>query len=185
MKPPAPAAEGDPQSSLARPRQAAAGGITRRVSPPAPDRFVIARHQIDLRLYDQAIETLRKIADAPDRTQAIDASFLIASVHETRDDIPNAMSTYVEIASRFPAAARAPEALARLAETLLKSRRPDKERDALRTLDAIADRYPQSLWAPRALLMQGEVAGTAGHLSAGRQTWRIGAHGHGHLSADR
>ncbi len=162
VKPSAPAADSGPPLSLERPRQAAAAGIKRPASPPATDRFVTARQQIDLRLYDQAIETLRKIADAPDRTQAIDASFLIASVHETRDDIPNAMSTYVEIASRFPGDARAPEALARLAQTLLKSRRPDKDRDALRTLDALVEKYPQSLWAPRALLLRGEVEARQG-----------------------
>ena len=162
VKPPAPAAARDLPSSPDRPRQAAAAGVKRPASPPAVDQFAIARQQIDLRLYDQAIATLRKIADAPDRTPAIDAWFLIASVHETRNDVPNAMSTYVEIASRFPGDARAPEALARLAQTLLKSGRPDKERDALRTIDALVEKYPQSLWAPRALLLRGEVEARQG-----------------------
>ena len=88
---------------------------------PAPPRFtsqrgrgrrrlLIARQQIDLQLYDQAIDTLRRAVQGGHRQQAIDASFLIASLHDTRGDAANAMSTYIEIATRFPDDARAPEA---------------------------------------------------------------------------
>ena len=186
VKPPAPAADVNPQSSQERPRQAAAGGIKRRASPPAADRaaaggiepreslpaadrFVIARQQIDLRLYDQAIETLRKIADAPDRPQAIDASFLIASVHETRNDIPNAMSTYVEIASRFPGDARAPEALARLARDPSEVQASGQGAGCASHPRCPRGEVPaEPLGASRAPDAR-RSRGTAGHVSAGRQ----------------
>jgi len=140
------AAPGEPPS--VQPRAAAA---------PAANDFLIARQQIDLKLYDQAIDTLQKVVHGGQRPQAIDAAFLIASVHDTRGDAPNAMSTYIEIANRFPDDARAPEALARLAEWTLKSKRRDREQDARRTLTDLVARYPRSPWAPRALLTRAAI----------------------------
>jgi serine/threonine protein kinase len=125
--------------------------------PPPPDYLLIARQQIDLKLYDQAIDSLRKVAQGSQREKAIDASFLIASVHETRGDTANAMSTYIEIASRFPDDPRAAEALVRLSESMLKSKSRDKEQDACRTLTEIVQKYPASPWAPRALAMRGDI----------------------------
>jgi serine/threonine protein kinase/outer membrane protein assembly factor BamD (BamD/ComL family) len=129
---------------------------------PAVDELAIARNQIDLRLYDQAIETLRRSAESSQGRQAIASLFLTASIHETRGDIADAMSTYVEIATRFPDDPRAPEAQVKLAQAVLKSRRPDKERDALRTLNTVVDKYPGSAWAPRALLIRAELEAKAG-----------------------
>jgi TolA-binding protein/predicted Ser/Thr protein kinase len=130
--------------------------------PPAADQFLIARQQIDLKLYDQAIDSLRKVAQGGDRQKAIDASFLMASVHDTRGDTANAMSTYIEIAHRFPDDPRAAEALVELAEATLKSKHPDKEPDARRTLTELVQKYPASPWAPRALLMRGDLEARQG-----------------------
>jgi len=130
--------------------------------PAGPDQFLIARQQIDLKLYDQAIESLRKVAQGGDREKAIEASFLTASIHNTRGDTPNAMSTYIEIAHRFPEDSRAAEALVRLAEATLKSKRHDKEPDARKTLTEVVEKYPGSPWAPRALLMRGDLEARQG-----------------------
>jgi TolA-binding protein len=125
--------------------------------PPEADNFLIARQQIDLKLYDQAIDNLRKVAQGTHRQKAIDASFLIASIHDMRGDTANAMSTYIEIANRFPDDPRAAEALVRLAESMLKSNRRDKEQEAGRTLTELVRRYPQSPLAPQALLTRGDL----------------------------
>ena len=130
--------------------------------PTGPDQFLIARQQIDLKLYDQAIESLRKVVQAGDNQKAIEASFLTASIHDTRGDTPNAMSTYIEIAHRFPEDPRAAEALVRLAEATLKSKRRDKEPDARRTLTEVVEKYPGSPWAPRALVMRGDLEARQG-----------------------
>jgi TolA-binding protein len=127
-----------------------------------PDQFLIARQQIDLKLYDQAIESLRKVVQGGDRQKAIEASFLTASIHDTRGDTPNAMSTYIEIAHRFPEDSRAAEALVRLAEATLKSKRRDKEPDARKTLTEVVENYPGSPWAPRALVMRGDLEARQG-----------------------
>ena len=130
--------------------------------PLAADQFLIARQQIDLKLYDQAIDSLRKVAQGGERQNAIDASFLMASVHDTRGDTANAMSTYIEIAHRFPDDPRAAEALVKLAEATLKSKHRDKEPDACRTLTELVQKYPASPWAPRALLMRGDLEARQG-----------------------
>ena len=111
--------------------------IEERAALAAVDELAIASQQIDLRLYDQAIETLRRSADSSQGRQAVEALFLTASIHETRGDIANAMSTYVEISTRFPDDPRAPDAQLKLAQTVLKSKRADRERDALRTLNSL------------------------------------------------
>jgi serine/threonine protein kinase len=118
----------------------------------------IARQKIDLKLYDQALETLRRIigGDA-DQRHAVDAYFLIASIHDARDRIEDEMSTYLEIASRYPDDARAPEARYEMAESMLKSKRPDRDAEARRMLTDVVQRYQASPWAPRALMARAEL----------------------------
>ena len=72
------------------------------------------------------------------------------------------MSTYIEIANRFPEDPRAPEALVRLAESTLTSKGRDKDQDARRTLTELVQKYPESPWAPRALLMRGDLEARQG-----------------------
>jgi serine/threonine protein kinase len=125
----------------------------------AADELRIAREKIALKLYDPALDTLRRVASAPaaNRDEAIEASFLIASIHENRGDTDNAMSSYLEVSRRFPDDPRAAEALVRLAQATLKSKRHDKEQDARRTLSEVAEKYPRSAWAPQALLLRGDL----------------------------
>jgi serine/threonine protein kinase/outer membrane protein assembly factor BamD (BamD/ComL family) len=154
----------------APPARAVAADASRPAPPPATDppaspavdQFEIAKQQIDLKLYDQAIDGLRKVAQGSHRQKAIDASFLIASVHRTRGDVANAMSTYIEIANRFPEDPRAAEALVGLAESTLTSKSRDKEQDARRTLTELVQKYPESAWAPRALVMRGDLEARQG-----------------------
>jgi TolA-binding protein len=136
--------------------------ISASPSPLADDDFRIARQQIDLKLYDQAIDGLRRVAQGGDRKKAIEASFLIASIHDTRADTANAMSTYIEIANRFPENPRAAEALNRLAEATLKSNHRDKEHEASRMLTQLVEKYPASPWAPQALLRRGDIEARQG-----------------------
>ena len=126
--------------------------------PAATTDLRIARQKIDLKLYNQALETLRRITggDAGQR-HAVDAYFLIASIHDARGRIEDAMSTYLEIASRYPDDARAPEARYEMAEAMLKSKRPDRDAEARRMLTDVVHRYQSSPWAPRALMARAEL----------------------------
>jgi len=118
----------------------------------------IARQKIDLRLYDQALDTLRRITGGgADQRHAVDAYFLIASIHDAQGRIEDAMSTFLEIASRYPEDTRAPEARYEMAESMLKSKRPDRDAEARRMLTDVAQRYQASPWAPRALMARAEL----------------------------
>ncbi len=121
------------------------------------DHLVVAARQIDLKLYDQALETLRRAANGADQHAAVEASFLMASVYDSLGEEANAMGAYVEVASRFPASPRAAEALVRLAESTLKSKGRDGEGAARQILTEVARKYPRSAWAPRALLIRGDL----------------------------
>jgi serine/threonine protein kinase len=118
----------------------------------------IARQKIDLKLYDQAIETLRHVTGGDaDQRHAVDAYFLIASIHDARGRVEDAMSTYLEIASRYPKDARAPEARYEMAEAMARSKRPDRDAEARRMLTDLVQRYQSSPWAPRALMARAEL----------------------------
>src|SRR5262249_29711042 len=130
---------------------------------PTPDAAAdtdlrIARQKIDLKLYDQALETLRHVTGGDaDQRHAVDAYFLIASIHDARGRIEDAMSTYLEIGSRYPKDARAAEARYEMAESMVRSKRPDRDAEARRMLTDVVQRYPSSPWAPRALMARAEL----------------------------
>ena len=126
------------------------------------DLLLVATRQIELKLHDQALEKLRRVAHGADQSAAITASFMMASVYGDVGEAENAMGAYVEIASRFPASPRAAEALVRLAETTLKSKGRRGEDAASRTLTEAARKYPRSAWAPPALLMRGDIEARQG-----------------------
>jgi TolA-binding protein len=121
---------------------------------PAEQEMQIARKKIDLGLYDQALVTLR---DVEARHPNAAAYFLIASIQETQGRLEDALATYLDIASRFPNHARAPEAMFRMAQCILRSRRPSRTIDARTLFGELAARYPASPWAPRALIARAEL----------------------------
>jgi TolA-binding protein len=79
----------------------------------------------------------------------------MAGVHEDQGRSEDAIATYLEMAARYPAHPRAPEALVQMADAILQSRRRDKEAEARRIYTDVVAKYPSSPWAPRALLARG------------------------------
>jgi serine/threonine protein kinase/outer membrane protein assembly factor BamD (BamD/ComL family) len=160
-----PSSNKEPSSSSSFKAPVAPPAVKKRVTngidtpdPAATTDLRIARQKIDLKLYDQALETLRRITGGDaDQRHAVDAYFLIASIHDARGRIEDAMSTYLEIASRYPEDARAPEARYEMAESMLKSKRPDHDAEARRMLTEVVQRYHSSPWAPRALMARAEL----------------------------
>jgi TolA-binding protein len=108
------------------------------------------------------METLQPIAQDPHAPQAVEAAFMMASIAEMRADLANAMSGYLGIATRFPDHPRAPEALFKLAQSIVKSKRRNSERDARGTLTDLVNKYPKSTWAPSALLFRAELEARSG-----------------------
>jgi serine/threonine protein kinase/TolA-binding protein len=126
--------------------------------PWAEQELGIARAKVDAKLFEQALATLQGIAAKEGVGEtATDAYFLMASVHERQGNVEDAMATYLEFAHRYPDNARAPEALFLMAQNTLRTKRATKEAEARELLGKLASGYPQSSWAPRALMMRGEM----------------------------
>ena len=126
--------------------------------PWAEQELHIARAKVDAKLFEQALVTLQGIvAKEGVGETATEAYFLMASVHERQGRIEDAMATYLEFAHRYREDARAPEALFLMAQNTLRTKRATKEADARELLGKVASSYPQSSWAPRALMMRGEL----------------------------
>jgi TolA-binding protein/tRNA A-37 threonylcarbamoyl transferase component Bud32 len=119
----------------------------------------LARSEMALKLYDQAITTLRGLVAAPDsdNSAATAAYFLIASIQRTQGKIEDAMATYLEIAHRYQGKPRAAEALFRLGEVTLQTKRKGKEADATQAFDNVANQYAKTPWAARALMARAEL----------------------------
>jgi TolA-binding protein len=118
----------------------------------------VARAKVDAQLFDQALVTLQGISAKEGAGEAaIEADFLIASLHERQGRIEDAMATYLEIANRYRGDPRVPEALFLMAQNVLRTRRPAREAEARRMFGELASSYPETSWAPRALIMRGEL----------------------------
>jgi serine/threonine protein kinase len=134
------------------------GNIATRERQSAEQDLRIARTKVELKLYDQAVTTLRDLlARHDDSAVALEAYFLMASIQETQTKTEDAMATYLEIADRYRGNARAPEALFGLAQATLRSSREGKESEARKILGDLARRYAKSPWAVSALMAKGEL----------------------------
>jgi serine/threonine protein kinase/outer membrane protein assembly factor BamD (BamD/ComL family) len=153
QNPPTPAEDTTPP-----PRSPAAQEPTPPPRYSAAQDLQVARGKIALKLYDQAFATLRDVV-AHDRNGEVgpEAYFLMASIQETEGKIEDAMGTYLEISERYRSHARAPEALFRMAQDTLQSKRPGKEPEARTLFSDVRGKYPDSPWAARALMAQGEI----------------------------
>lgn len=138
------------------------GGRSRGGDPAdrawAREQIAVARSKIDLELYDQAIGTLQALVAREGGTgEAFDAYLLMASVHEARGEREDAIATYLDVRARYPDHPRTPEAMLRMADLVLKSRKRGKEAEALKVYADVAERYRATPWAPRALMAKGDL----------------------------
>jgi len=134
----------------------------RAAAPPnaawAEEELRVARAKVDAKLYDQAVTTLHAVvAKEGVGDAAMQARFLMASIFERQSKIEDAMAAYLEIANRDKNHPRAPEALFLMAQITLRSKRPEKERESRQLLVQLVSNYPQSGWAPRALMSRAEL----------------------------
>jgi serine/threonine protein kinase/tetratricopeptide (TPR) repeat protein len=131
---------------------------------PAPARnsgdqeLKLARSEMALKLYDQALVTLRSLIAKPDVSgMATEAYFLIASIQKTQGKVEDAMATYLEISHRYRGQPQGAEALFNLGQVTLQSKRRGKEADATQAFDDVATEYPKSPWTVHALMAKAEL----------------------------
>ncbi|MEQ1907259.1 MAG: protein kinase [Vicinamibacterales bacterium] len=152
------------------PRASAASAATRPATPapaavaevaavdPVIEELRVVRAKIDSKLYEQALADVKTaIARHPASPSLPTAYLLMGSVFEQQSRLDDAMANYVEMRSRFANAPVAAEATFRLADVTSRSRREDRDRSALALYDQVATTYPDSEWAPRALLRKGLI----------------------------
>jgi TolA-binding protein len=124
----------------------------------AQKTFDAARSKIEAKLYDQGISDLRSIiSQSPGSPVAVQSYFLIGRAFELQNRPDDAMATYVEVRSRFPNHARAPEAALKHATLTLQSNRRDKEREARKLFADVASTYPDSPQAEQALVAKARL----------------------------
>ena len=129
-----------------------------KASELAREELRVARTKADAGLYAPALSTLKDlVAKYSGTDEALDAYFLIASINEKQAHLEEALAGYLEIATRYEQHARGAEAWFRVAEVTLRSSRKEKIWEARQAFARVADSYPTSSWAPRALLSKGEL----------------------------
>ena len=129
-----------------------------KASDLAREELRVARTKADAGLYAPALSTLKELVTRYSGTdEALDAYFLMASINEKQAHLEEALAGYLEIATRYEQHARGAEAWFRVAEVTLRSSRKEKVWEARQAFARVADSYPASAWAPRALLSKGEL----------------------------
>ncbi len=143
------AARGDASQAAAGP-----GGTT----DPSAEELRVARAKFDAALYDQALSDAKGIvARNPSSPSAPTAYLLIANVHTRQNRVDEAAAAYVELRTKYPSSPAAVEGTYSMAELVLRSKRADRDQAARELLNQISISYPDSPWAPRALIRKAAV----------------------------
>jgi serine/threonine protein kinase len=86
-----------------------------------------------------------------------DAYILLGQAYESSNRTDEAITAYASLAAKFDTSSRAPEALYKQGQRVLLSRQPDREAAARRLLTRVAEEYPSSEWAARALIQRAQI----------------------------
>jgi TolA-binding protein len=106
----------------------------------------------------QAIVALNSFIERnPAHRLTPDAYMLLGQAYESSKRDDEAIRAYASLVERFTTSPRAAEALVRQAQRVMASRRPQREQAARQLYAQVADQYPKSDWAPRALVARAEI----------------------------
>jgi TolA-binding protein len=159
---------GDPKAKDAKGEEAppptpppAPAVVERAPAPPVDPGLQIiqvAQAKFDQKLFDQALTDLQGLVrDHPASPSAAAAYMMMGTIYIRTNRQEDAMATYVELRNRYRNDRRTPEGVYRLGELILASKRRDKEAAARTTFGEVATDYPDSPFAPRALLAKGGI----------------------------
>jgi len=158
---PAPSTVASPEPASAR-RPAATTAANESVSRPDKPTPVVdepneaglraARAKLEARLYDQALADLKPIASSAATATAAEAQLLIGTIYERQGQTDNALAAYIELRSRYPQSAVTADAMFKMADLTLRSKRNDRDAAARALYDEIASRYPRNARVGEALV---------------------------------
>ena len=144
--PPAPPAAEDGRARVAREEAAAAAEIED------------VRGHLAAGQYGQAIVALNSFIERnPAHRLTPDAYMLLGQAYESSKRDDEAVRAYASLVERFTTSPRVAEALFRQAQRVMASRQPQREQMARQTYSQVADQYPTSDWASRALIARAEI----------------------------
>jgi serine/threonine protein kinase/TolA-binding protein len=147
-RPPAPvaAAAEDGRAKVAKEEAAAAAEIED------------VRGQLAAGQNGQAIVALNSFIERnPAHRLTPDAYMLLGQAYESSKRDEEAVRAYASLVERFSTSPRAAEALFRQAQRVMASRQPQREQTARQMYSQVADQYPKSDWASRALIARAEI----------------------------
>jgi tRNA A-37 threonylcarbamoyl transferase component Bud32/tetratricopeptide (TPR) repeat protein len=124
-----------------------------RVADPIAEPLRVARAKFDAKLYDQALADLKTaMAQNASSASAPAVQLLMASIYERQGHVADALAAYVELRSKYTSSAAAAEGTVSMADLVQRSKQDDKESAARALYSEVVATYPQSPWAPRALV---------------------------------
>lgn len=116
------------------------------------------RGQLAAGQYGQAIVALNSFIERnPAHRLTPEAYMLLGQAYESSKRDDEAVRAYASLVERFTTSPRAAEALFRQAQRVMASRQPQREQAARQMYAQVADQYPKSDWAPRALVARAEI----------------------------
>jgi len=128
------------------------------VAETGADDLRAARAKIDAKLYDQAIADLKALIGRNPSPATTSAAYVALGTAFTQLGRPDdAMGAYVELRTKFASTAAAAEGTYQLADSMLRSRRSDRETQAMTLFGEVFTAHPTSPWAPRALARKGAL----------------------------
>jgi TolA-binding protein len=122
-----------------------------RATEAVPATLLTAQAKIDAKLYDQALDDLKRTVANSRSSTAAAAQLLIGDIHERQGRLEDAQAAFVELRTRFGSSPAAADATFRLAELTLRSKRPDRDAVARGLYGEVGEKYPRSPQAPLAL----------------------------------
>ena len=156
--PPVAPAPARPAAARAAAPAAPAAASVPAAADPAAEEVRVASAKVEANLYDQALTDLKStLSRYPASASAPNAYMLIGSIYERQARPDDAMANYVELRSKFGATPVAAEATFRLADLTARSKRDDRDRAAMTLFDEVVTHYPNSVYAPRALLRKAAI----------------------------
>jgi serine/threonine protein kinase len=117
-----------------------------------------ATAKFEAKLYDQAISDLQAgVLRSPTSANAPSAHLLIGRIYEAARKPEDAMAAYVELKAQHGASTAAADGSLRLANLLLRSRRPDRDGAAIKILSEVISDHSRTPYAAQALLLRASI----------------------------
>jgi outer membrane protein assembly factor BamD (BamD/ComL family) len=116
------------------------------------------RGKLAARQYAQAIVSAQALIEQyPSNRLTPDAYMLLGAAYENSDRHGEAIATFAAVPVKFKTSPRVPEALIHQAQGVLKTELAQRESTARLLYARVAEEFPRSEWAPRALLAKAQI----------------------------